>query len=40
MPPATAEQELQSLQEQSRYFSEALEDVKKRIDELSREKKS
>ncbi|RJP22143.1 MAG: hypothetical protein C4520_08710 [Candidatus Abyssobacteria bacterium SURF_5] len=36
----TREQELEALQQQASYFNEALEDIKQRIDELSKEKKS
>jgi hypothetical protein len=35
----TREQEMELLQQQAAYFNEALEDIRKRIDELSKEKK-
>jgi hypothetical protein len=34
----TREQEMELLQQQTAYFNEALEDIRKRIDELSKEK--
>jgi hypothetical protein len=38
-PPVTNEQEMELLREQADYFNSALEDIKKRIDELGAKRK-
>ena len=38
-PPMTREQEVELLREQASYFNETLEDIKKRIEELSAQTK-
>ena len=39
-PSMTTEQEVELLREQAKYFNDALDDVKKRIDELSVKEKA